>query len=374
MEAKNLSNIFINDRGDFCFFSPERGRRYLMARGNTIINEIFYDSEAEAPPLPFIFLIPWFQRIHKFKFTFKSLMSEDEAKKRNLKALVTFEQNLKGADESDDNITVQKMVMVTRTIEDQYYLLDREVHPFEITILSSDGSEVKFVFMFTLKIDDGMKVVSDFPGGNAMGFVERLIISKLNAKLRKLKFDELRGTTNDGILNELNEIISELNAGEFQPHGFSLLHITHEATIIPKATQERINAEQKVPIAESEKQASIKKAEGDAEVKKITANATAEATRTTEAAVIEMAAKKVEDVGVKQTALLKNNLKVVYEFNKDDRGIVDQTKTKIAYNLGQTKGVVVIGNETLSGGTARLVENIVANQIQTQEEGGSHAS
>jgi regulator of protease activity HflC (stomatin/prohibitin superfamily) len=390
MEAiKKIKSTLINDKGDFQLFSPIRGRHYLMANGNTVTREIFYDSEADAPDLPVKFLIPGFERIHRFKFTFKSLMSQQEAERRGLMPLLTFEQNIRGAGESDDDITVQKMCMVTRTIEDQHYLLDREVHPFEIVILSSDNSELKFVFTFTLKIDDANKVVSDFPGGNAMGYAERLIISELNTELRTLEMKELLGRAKGGIKDNLQTVIDTLNNGEFGPHGFTLLRINHEATIIPTKTQERINAAQEIPIAESKKEIELIGANTQAEVIEIKAKAnanavtiaakaesdatetkakgTAAATETIQTAEIKMQVQRTTDVGKANTTVMLNNLKIIYQFNKHDKGIVDATQQSVARNLKDLKGVLILGEGGLSG-KDDFVKQLIANSIQTNTQ------
>ncbi len=352
-----LRQILVNDEGKYFLFSPFRGRHYLLARGNTSNREIFLDSSSPTPLFPFSILIPFFEEVHRFKFTWKSLMTEEDAIKRELKPLLTYEKNVKESGESDDVAVTQKMVMVTRTKKDQYYLLDREIHPFDITILSADSSDLKFVFTFTLRILDMNKILADFPEGNMLQVVENMIITELNCALRKLKLQELRGSIKDGIRDDVEKIKKKLNP-EFHDHGFELLKVMNEAIIVLPSSRKRIEAEQGIEIEKSTKKVTL-----------IKADATAKSTIKTRTAEIEM--KKME--GMAEARVLDQKLRNLYQFRVADKKEINLTQKEVSKNLGSTIGVVVLGNGSGLESDDKLISNIIANSIQTNQEGGGHA-
>jgi hypothetical protein len=361
-----LKDIILNDKGNFLIFAPKQGHRYLIANGNQIIRPIFIDENTVKRPwkLPFDVLIPFFERVYTFPFTWKALMPESEAEKRGLKPLLTYEKNVKTKDEEKDTISVQKMCLVIRTKDNQHYLRDRETQPFELAVLSSDGSEVKFVFKYLMQIEDndGMeKVLTKFPAGNFFSHVEDKIKKVLSVTLQKRKLGELRGVARGGISKELKTIIKNLNKSfKDSDFGFSLLDILHEEIIILSSTSERISEEQNTEIERSRAAQTAIKAE--AEANKI---------RTTETAKIDMQKKRTMDVGTAEALVLDKKLRYAYDYEEARSELVDGTANAVSGNLKDLKGVLIT-KDGISNGSNNLATNLIANAIQTHQEGGSH--
>ncbi len=355
-----LREILINDEATYCLFSPKRGLHYLKARFNTIEREIYYSKNDPAPTRP-IFFFPFIEEIFHFSFTFSSLMTEQKAAEKNLTPVLTFETNLKGSGEEDDTVKAQKMCMVTRTVENQYYLYDREVHPFEIEILSEDSTSIKFVLTYTLLIEDMFVILTDYASGNFLEVAERMIKYEINCIFRGRPFDELRGSIKNGIRDELDNIKTKLN-DTFTTHGFRLDAITHEGTIIPESSMERVKARQSIQIEEDKKKASVIKAEADKEVKVIGAQAEAQRLEITREAEIKMMVKETTDVGTARTVQLENQLGKVTAYNNANKEKVDETAVGVASRLGRMKAGVFTG-EGIFGKKDPLAEHVAATIV-----------
>lgn len=329
-------------------FSPVRGRHYLLSRGSTTYREIFYSDTDPAPRFPFQVLVPYFQNVYKFRFEWKTLMPETEAIKKGLRPLLTFEKNIKSANEGPDAAVVQKMSLVFRVKEDQHYLLDREVHPFEVRVVSSDGVAIDFIFKFIIKIDDMLILLAKFSGGNFLTYIENQITSKLGTRLRQQEFTALHGISVDGIQDDCDKVRDEVNAKiQNLNYGFEILDVMHEATIIPPESTERIKAEQSIKIAEFTKKAAITTGEGRAAVIKLEGNAET-----------EVQTKRTKNVGAEEVTVLENTLKA-----QKNQG-VNLTAVAIAKELSNLKGTLVFGPN------ANLVDSMTANKIQTNDEKG----
>lgn len=354
-------------------FSPVRGRHYLMARGNTVIREIFYDENENGPALPISPLIPFFQQIFQFPFTWKSLMTEQEAQTRGLRPMITYQRNLTGANENlTDAVIPQKMCMVQRTVHNQHYLLDREVHPIEIDIASVDGTDVKLIFTFTIQILDMKLLLAKFPAGNFLQYAENSIVAKLRAALPKKKFDEIRGVASDdgspiGLQDDLNQIRDALNNEEFEAkYGFKFLIIMHEDWILTPAAAERLSKIQAVETAKL-----------DAKVIVTNAQATADARKVTGETEIAIETKKKTSVGNAQTAVMKKRTQEVGDeevkiLTKKIAAItplqtlMNTNAATVSSNLKDLKGTLITDKGGIGGGS-HLIEMLIANSIQNQQ-------
>ncbi len=364
--------IKYSDKGTLNF-SPVRGKHYLVSRGNTVTREIFYDEEESAPILPISPLIPVFEQIFRFPFTWKSLMPEQDAKKRGLRPLVTYQVNMKGANETlDDDVAPQKMCIVQRSVDDQHYLLDREVHPIEINIASIDGTDVKLIFLFTIQILDMKLLLAKFPGGNFLQYAEKSVIAKLRSKLPRKKFDDIRGVASEdgspvGLQDDLNEIRDELNREEFETiYGFKFLTIIHEDWIITPEAAARLKAVQEVELAKLGKKVVVTKAEGEADATKIKGNAETEVQkkRTTETgnAQTDVLKKRTAEVGKAEVDVLKQKIKAITPLQK----LMNANSAAIAESLKDLDGTLITDKGALGG--SNLVEMLIANSIQDQKK------
>ena len=347
----------VTDKGPL--FSPVRGRHYQFDHFNTTYREIYLDAEAEAPTLPYILIYP-FQRVHRFEFTWKSLMTESKAAALGLQPLLTFTKNVKELHEGEDTASTQKMVIVVRTKKNQHYLLDREVHPFIMDLISKDSIGVKLIFSFTLKICNMNQILSDFPKGNFLQYAENLIMSELGSKLRNQIFEELRGAAHGGIKDDIKKVMAIVNK-EFKKHGFMLLRIMNEAVMVLPESQKLIDAQMQVLTEES-----------IAKQLEISSNAKAKAAIVTGDADTAVLEKRTRNVGAAETAVLTKRTADVGKAEADVIGQkVDKirpyqernnaTKVNVSKNIGQVPGTLVLGN--VFDNDTTLDEVVTANLI-----------
>ncbi len=355
-------------------FSPIRGRHYLVSRGNTVTREIFYDENEPGPALPISPLIPIFERIFTFPLTFKTLMPEQDAIKKGLSPLMTYRINVSEVDSTGKEVTTtQRMCIVQRTIKDQHYLLDREVHPIEISIASSDGTEVKLIFTFTIQILDMELLLAKFPAGNFLQYAENSIIAKLRKVLPKKTFDEIRGVAKGpdggeiGLQDDLEKIKNELNAQEFKKeYGFHFLVIMHENWILTKEAAERLKKIQDEQLEKIQKNIEITKAQGLAAATKLKGDAETDVLqkRKTDVGNAQTAVmtKRTIDVGAAEVTVLKNKIAAITPFQK----LMNTNAATVSSNLKDLKGTLITDKGGIGGGT-HLVEMMIANSIQNQQ-------
>ncbi len=353
----------ITDKGPI-LFSPIRGRHYIVGRFNVATDEIYFDDNEPAPRLGFMILIPFLERIMTFPFTWQQLMTEEEAYAKNLRPLLTYEKNVKSSDESGDKVAPQKMCLVRRHRDDQHYLLDREVHPFDLRIVPTDGGEIKFIIKFTLLIEDAKRIYSEFPSGNFLSYAQDIISTKLGNKYRTMKLDELRGKDAEGVIDETDDVLNEINETEFKDHSFKLLKIMVEDIVILPATQQQIAEIQKVSIERI-------KIEGELHKKEqllIQANAEANATKIKGNAKIEIDTKRTIDVGNAEAKVLGEKITKILNYQQQNKALVDKTKEVVSYNHKNVTTLVETGGTKDSD----VFEQVLVAEVTTK--GGSNGN
>lgn len=357
LQIMGKSRLF-NDNGGLNF-SPERGRHYLIARGNTVVREIFYDKDAKAAILPWVPLIPLFEQVHNFRMQFKQLMTEQKAIQKGLVPLLTYEVNVKEKGEAVDQTRVQKMCLVERD-EVVHFINDLETHAFTIEIRTPDGGFLKFVFAYALKMHSAMTAVADFPQGFLV-YAERRLVAKVGGILRAKSFDVL-STITDEDLDINKQDVMDLLSQEFQPHGFTLPTLMLETIIVKASSQDRVDEQENKEITRIKNEARIDTAKTDASIVTIAATATSTADKTK----AEGKSVYIKQTGTAEADVLKAKLIVALDFITKNKALIDKTSEITTKNLSYLKGVLVSGKE-LSSSDETLINTIIANSIQNNQ-------
>ncbi len=352
-----MAKLF-NDNGGLNF-SPERGRHYLIARGNTVVREIYYDKDAVASILPWVPLIPLFEQVYNFRLQFKQLMTEQKALSKGLKPLLTYEANLKEKNEAADLATTQKMVLVERD-EIVHFINDLETHPFTIDITTKDGGSLKFVFVYALKMHSAMTAVADFPQGFLL-YAERRLISKVSGIIRSKDFETLITITDTDIEAGKKDVMQVLSE-EFEPHGFTLPILMLETIVVSASSQDRVDEQENKEKTRIKNEARVNTANTDANIVTIAATATSKADETK----AKGKSIYIRETGNAEADVLKAKLTVALDFIEKNKGIVDLTSQSVAKNLSYLQGVLISGKEVTAADNA-LINTIIANSIQTNQ-------
>ncbi len=349
------------------FFSPRRGFHYLVSQGNVVADSIYLDNNS---PVPFLFgniiLLPYIERIFTFPFVWKQLMTEQDAAKKNLIPLLTYKKEVEksttdnGKNDGKKMVETQSMCLVRRSRNDQWFLLDREVHPFDIKIVSSDGAEVQIVFKFVLRILDAKGIMSAYPSGNFLSYVEDLLKTEIGKKLREKELEELQGATKGGVNNDCELIVIDINQKTTFPKDLFIIDtLLPEDVILSKGSESIIKARQ---------EKSVQKITTDvrteiAKQTKINAEADAEAITIKGKAEITIAAEKTETVGTKEAEVLGLKLAKVIEFQKADKALVDETKVAVALQQNKVTTLVTTGTDEGNPIVKQLVANIATKGV-----------
>lgn len=357
----------VTDEGPL--FSPVRGRHYQFDRFNTTYREIYLDANDPAPFLPYLLIYP-FQRVHRFEFSWKTLMTEDEAQAKGLRPILTYVKNTKELSEGDDRVEVQKLCVVKRSVKDQYYLLDREVHPFILDILSSDSVGVKLIFTFTLKIVEMNQILSDFPAGNFLAYAENLIVSELGCILRGLKFEELRGVAHGGIQQEIEDMKEKVNK-EFAKHRFTLLRVMNEAVMILPESAKLILEQQNIALEKAKKEQLEISSKAKAAAEIITGNAQTivltKRAKDVGNAETEVLTKRTKEVGEIEADVLGQKLYELAGYQRTNKSNIDLTKVGIAEKLGNLSTLV---SNNVFGDDSKFEEILTAELVAKKSQGG----
>lgn len=341
------------------FFFPIRGFHYGISKGSLIVDEIFYDQDDPPPPFGFLFLYPYFPlyyKIHRFPFQWKKEMTVVEAEKRSLPIVARYKK--------DTGNGVQELCIVQRERKDQWYLLHRETHPFELTVLGKDSSELNYIFKFTLIITDLPELLQSFPGGDFLFTFESKIQALLGQKLRKLELEELRGVINQGITDECLKVVEELNGTYFTPHGCHLEEIINQNVTVDTSSIARIEQERELKLTRGK--AAIQ--EEQLKQFKVKTEAEARALEIKGAAETDVLVKRADELGGIKAKNVGLTLAKVLAYQKEKGKIIDQTAVSVAF---QHKGVTTLIQNGNAIEKVDPTNELVANAIK---EGGGNGN